>query len=151
MFVCLFIYFKITRIRAHGYGGVGLVPNRVPKDDALLAVPGGDDVEHLPLYHALARARAQTLHNHALLQHRDLHADVPGGEGADLVLLPLYHALARVRAQTLHNHALLQHRDLHADVPGGEGADLVLLPLHLVLAHSLAHARLRSLSLAHAL
>ena len=113
MFVCLFIYFKITRIRAHGYGGVGLVQNRVSKEDALLAVPGGDDVEHLPLYHALARARA--------------------------------------RAQTLHNHALHQHSDLHADVPGGEGADLVLLPLHLVLAHSLAHARLRSLSLAHAL
>ena len=112
-YVSLFIYSKITRIQAHGYGGVGLVPNRVPKEDTLLEVPGGDDVEHLPLYHALARARA--------------------------------------RAQTLQNHALLQHSDLHADVPGGEGADLVLLPLHLVLAHSLAHARLRSLSLAHAL
>ena len=112
-YVSLFIYSKITRIQAHGYGGVGLVPNRVPKEDALLAVPGGGDVEHLPLYHALARAPA--------------------------------------RAQTLQNHALLQHSDLHADVPGGEGADLVLLPLHLVLAHSLAHARLRSLSLAHAL
>ena len=107
----LFIYSKITRIQAHGYGGVGLVPNRVPKEDVLLEVPGGDDVEHLPLYHALARARAQTL----------------------------------------QNHALLQHSDVHADVPGGEGADLVLLLLHLVLAHSLAHARLRSLSLAHAL
>ena len=114
-YVSLFIYSKITRIQAHGYGGVGLVPNRVPKEDALLEVPGGDDVEHLPLYHALARARA------------------------------------RARAQTLQNHALLQHSDLHADVPGGEGADLVLLPLHLVLAHSLAHAQLRSLSLAHAL
>ena len=114
-YVSLFIYSKITRIQAHGYGGVGLVPNRFPKEDALLEVPGGDDVEHLPLYHALARA------------------------------------LARGRAQTLQNHALLQHSDLHADVPGGEGADLVLLPLHLVLAHSLAHARLRSLSLAHAL
>ena len=112
-YVSLFIYSKITRIQAHGYGGVGLVPNRVPKEDALLEDPGGDDVEHLPLYHALARARA--------------------------------------RAQTLQNHALLQHSDLQADVPGGEGADLVLLPLHLVLAHSLAHARLRSLSLAHAL
>ena len=112
-YVSLFIYSKITRIQAHGYGGVGLVPSRVPKEDALLEVPGGDDVEHLPLYHALARARA--------------------------------------RAQTLQNHALLQHSDLHADVPGGEGADLVLLPLHLVLAHSLAHAQLRSLSLAHAL
>ena len=110
-YVSLFIYSKITRIQAHGYGGVGLVPNRVPKEDALLAVPGGGDVEHLPLYHARAHARAQTL----------------------------------------DNHALLQHSDLHADVPGGEGADLVLLPLHLVLAHSLAHARLRSLSLAHAL
>ena len=110
-YVSLFIYSKITRIQAHGYGGVGLVPNRVPKEDALLEDPGGDDVEHLPLYHALARARAQTL----------------------------------------QNHALLQHSDLHADVPGGEGADLVLLPLHLVLAHSLAHARLRSPSLAHAL
>ena len=110
-YVSLFIYSKITRIQAHGYGGVELVPNRVPKEDALLEVPGGDDVEHLPLYHALARARAQTL----------------------------------------QNHALLQHSDLHADVPGGEGADLVLLPLHLVLAHSLAHARLRSPSLAHAL
>ena len=110
-YVSLFIYSKITRIQAHGYGGVGLVPNRVPKEHALLQVPGGDDVEHLPLYHALARARAQTL----------------------------------------QNHSLLQHSDLHADVPGGEGADLVLLPLHLVLAHSLAHARLRSLSLAHAL
>ena len=110
-YVSLFIYSKITRIQAHGYGGVGLVPNRVPKEDALLAVPGGGDVEHLPLHHARAHARAQNL----------------------------------------DNHALLQHSDLHADVPGGEGADLVLLPLHLVLAHSLAHAQLRSLSLAHAL
>ena len=104
MFVCLFIYFKITRIQAHGYGDVGLVPNRVPKEDALLAVPGGDDVEHLPLYHARARARAQTLHNHALLQHSDLHADVPGGEGADLVLAHSL-ALARLRSLSLA-HAL---------------------------------------------
>ena len=101
MFVCLFIYFKITRIQAHGYGGVGLVPNRAPKEDALLAVPGGDDVEHLPLYHALARARAQTLHNHALLQHSDLHADVPGGEGADLVLLLLHLVLAHSLAHQI--------------------------------------------------
>ena len=123
MFVSLSLYSKITRIQAHGYGGVGLVPNRVPKEDALLEVPGGGDVEHLPLYHARAHARA---HAHA-------------------------HARAHARAQTLDNHALLQHSDLHADVPGGEGADLVLLLLHLVLAHSLALALLRSLSLAHAL
>ena len=106
-YVSLFIYSKITRIQAHGYGGVGLVPNRVPKEDTLLEVPGGDDVEHLPLYHALARARAQTLQNHALLQHSDLHADVPGGEGADLVLLPLHLVLAHARLRSLSlAHAL---------------------------------------------
>ena len=111
-YVSLFIYSKITRIQAHGYGGVGLVPNRVPKEDALLEVPGGDDVEHLPLYHALARARAraQTLQNHALLQHSDLHADVPGGEGADLVLLPLHLVLAHSLAHAqLRSLSLLAH------------------------------------------
>ena len=109
MFVCLFIYFKITRIRALGYGGVGLVPNRVPKEDALLAVPGGGDVEHLPLYHARAHARAQTLDNDALLQHSDLHADVPGGEGADLVLLLLHLVLAHSLALALLRSLSLAH------------------------------------------
>lgn len=66
-------------------------------------VPGGDDVEHLRLYHA--RVRAQTLHNHALLQHSDLNADVHGGEGADLVLLLLHlvlaHSLTLARLRSL--------------------------------------------------
>ena len=113
MFVSLSLYSKITRIQAHGYGGVGLVPNRVPKEDALLEVPGGDDVEHLPLYHALARARAraraQTLQNHALLQHSDLHADVPGGEGADRVLLLLHLVLAHSLALALLRSLSLAH------------------------------------------
>ena len=105
MFVSLSLYSKITRIQAHGYGGVGLVPNRVPKEDALLAVPGGGDVEHLPLYHA----RAQTLDNHALLQHSDLRADVPGGEGADLVLLLLHLVLAHSLALALLRSLSLAH------------------------------------------
>ena len=111
MFVSLSLYSKITRIQAHGYGGVGLVPNRVPKEDALLAVPGGGDVEHLPLYHARAHAhaRAQTLDNHALLQHSDLHADVPGGEGADLVLLLLHLVLAHSLALALLRSLSLAH------------------------------------------
>ena len=111
MFVSLSLYSKITRIQAHGYGGVGLVPNRVPKEDALLAVPGGGDVEHLLLYHAHAHAhaRAQTLDNHALLQHSDLHADVPGGEGADLVLLLLHLVLAHSLALALLRSLSLAH------------------------------------------